>query len=110
MRQPSYNHCCCCCLDADVGFETVNSANVTYVLMTLPFTNLTALQYNGSNCASPVVSEADYAAGYLAVKVYFGFSSDVIFPYGANNTVVAPANTTKFSIEAKGWRVLLRSA
>jgi hypothetical protein len=71
--------------------------------MTLPFANLSALEYNGSNCASPVVSKDEFAAGYLAVKVYFGFSSDVIFPYGANNTVVALANSTKFSIEAKGW-------
>jgi hypothetical protein len=71
--------------------------------MTVPFANLTALTYNGSSCASPVVSEADFAAGYLAIKVYFGFTSDVIFPYGYNNTVVAPANSTKFSIEAKGW-------
>jgi hypothetical protein len=71
--------------------------------MTLPFANLSALDYNSSNCETPVVSEDDFAVGYLAVKVYFGFSSDVIFPHGANNTVVAPANSTNFSIEAKGW-------
>jgi hypothetical protein len=85
------------------GFETVNNTNITYVLMTLPFANITTLKYNGSNYASPVVSEADFADGYLAIKVFFGFSNDVIFPYGANNTLVAPANSTKFSIEAKGW-------
>lgn len=71
--------------------------------MMLPFANLTTLEYNGSNCASPVVSADDFAAGYLAIKVQFGFSNDVIFPYGVNNTVVALAKSTKFSIEAKGW-------
>uniref|UniRef100_A0A383VAQ8 Uncharacterized protein n=1 Tax=Tetradesmus obliquus TaxID=3088 RepID=A0A383VAQ8_TETOB len=85
------------------GYETVNNTNVTYVLMKLPFANLTTLEYNGSNCASPVVSADEFAAGYLAIKVQFGFSNDVIFPYGVNNTVVALANSTKFSIEAKGW-------
>jgi hypothetical protein len=98
-------HCFCpaAASCAATGFETVNNTNVTYVLMSLPFANLTTFNYNGSNCASPAVSEEDFAAGYLAIKVFFGFSSDVIFPYGANNTVVALANSTKFSIEAKGW-------
>lgn len=55
--------------------------------MSLPFANITGFKRNTSACA-PSVSQQDFEAGYIKIKVYFGFSEDLVFPFGFNNTVV----------------------
>lgn len=81
---------------------SADATNVTYVKMHLPL-NSTNLQHHPAGCENPVVSEAAFEEGYIDILAYFGFENDTLFNYGYNNTLFAPANTFKFSIEALNW-------
>lgn len=80
---------------------------MTYVSMRLP---LSGLAHDFAECAGGAPAgfvNASTAAsqGYVELRVYFGFTADATFPFGANNTVTAAANSTKFSVEAASWCV-----
>lgn len=81
---------------------SADSTNVTFIKMHLPL-NSTGVQYKPSGCASPTVTQQDFNSGYLDIFTFFGFTNDTVFAYGYNNTLVAPANTVKFSIQALNW-------
>lgn len=82
------------------GTDTIDAKNVSFVKMHLPFANITGLNY--SACDSTITAD-EFADGHFAITVFFGMTENTVFPYGFNNSVVAPANSAKFSIDAKHW-------